>query len=631
MSDDSGISYSFQMNTPPGQPAPAAEAQAGGGDARNGTGDGNDGAALYAADDIETLSVAGGTLLIGKSTGAQLFSQPEVATVLQYCTVFRTLRDHAKTLVAAFPQLGGNVDDALRVLGLVRDAGLMVSANALCERVNKESAQQDLDRSKAFIITCDRPEAVQRLLESLLHKAKLATQKQLYLIDDSRQVDNARANAEAVERFNLQSPASMQYFGPEQQAELIAQLGKALPDDSEAVRFLFSPQPWQGQKTYGRARNLCLLLSVGERCIVMDDDVLCMALAREGSEPGMAVADGMREAEFYAGMVDWQQRFTPQDFDPLVGHGRFLGLSAAQLVRALGGPLQPEQLAGASLALFRDLHADAPVLVTQSGTVGDPGTVNNAWVANLGASSVRSMLARPGGLAEALATRHCWLGQARTTVSKRAVMSQVTGLDNRAALPPYFPALRGEDQLFGAMLDFLIPDSLVVEYAWAVPHLPVEERRGNPEGDSVVPRGGLQLLGAYLAAIKPQDAGVSYETRLQLLAARLDTLAQLSTASLVAQLRASLTRAQGFALQTINDRLAETGALDSAWTAYLEKNAKACIQALQHSAQLTDLPDVVPGTPEETVATTIRQRAAGFAAALRAWPRIRAAAHLQVN
>ncbi|GAB3274833.1 hypothetical protein GCM10027297_09270 [Parahaliea aestuarii] len=545
--------------------------------------------------------------------------------VLQHCMVFRTLEDHARKLVATFPQLGGNVDDALRVLVQVRDAGLFVSASQLCGRLNQEVTKREVDRCKAFIITCDRPEAVERLLESLLQNAKLATQKQLYLIDDSRHPQSTLANADAVERFNLRSPASMQYIGHEQQEALIERLCESLPEDTEAVRFLFSSGPWAGQKTYGRARNICLLLSMGERCIVMDDDVLCTALARPAREQGLALSDGMREAEFYAGEGEWQQRWIRQNFDPLVGHGRCLGLSAAQVMQLSGGHMQPAQLAGASLALFRDIHASAPVLMTQSGSVGDPGTTNNAWLSNLGEGSVRAMLQRQGGLPAALETRQCWLGQARATLTKRAVMSQVTGLDNRAELPPYFPALRGEDQLFGAMLDFLIPDSLVMEFDWAVPHLPIEERAGNAAGDSVVPRGGLQLLASYLAEVKPRDPGVGYDTRLQLLTARLDTLAQLSTTSLVAQLRASLSRAQGFALQTLNDRLADTGALDPDWKTYLEKNARDCIQALQHPAQLAELPGVGAGATDETVASIIRERAAGFASALRAWRRIREA------
>lgn len=53
----------------------------------------------------------------------------------------------------------------------------------------------------------------------------------------------------------------------------------------------------------------------------------------------------------------------------------------------------------------------------------------------------------------------------------------MTGLDNRALLPPYFPLFRNEDLLFGMALQFLHPDSLMLDFPWALPHIPMKERR----------------------------------------------------------------------------------------------------------------------------------------------------------
>ena len=56
-------------------------------------------------------------------------------------------------------------------------------------------------------------------------------------------------------------------------------------------------------------------------------------------------------------------------------------------------------------------------------------------------------------------------------------MSQITGFDNREMLPPYLPIMRGEDRLFGCMLDFIFPSVITLDYPWAIPHLPLPERR----------------------------------------------------------------------------------------------------------------------------------------------------------
>ncbi|MFO7553367.1 MAG: hypothetical protein R6W80_18340 [Haliea sp.] len=580
---------------------------------------------LYAMAAHDSLPVAGAVLLLVRATGARLSVTADVAVALQQCTAFRSLHDHAQHLVQQFPQLGGNVADVTRVLQQVRDAGLLLPATQVCEQVNAASADTaDLDRTVACIITCDRPAAVERLLESLLRGARLARQKQLLLIDDSREAANCTANAAAVERFNLLSPTSMRYFGPQEQAQLLQHAIAQLPRHETGIRFLLQRELWPGVPTYGRARNLALLLTVGERCIILDDDVLCAAYTLPYGQAGVAFNDGGRQADFYRDARDWQQLAVKQDFDPLVGHGRCLGMGLQRALHTLGQDrLEQVHLAEAGADWCGRITADSRVLVTQSGSLGDPGTSNNGWLVNLEPTSLQRMLARPGGLGAALALRENWLGQGQPTFTVRPVISQVTGLDNRALLPPYFPALRGEDQLFGSMLDFLHPDSLTLEYDWAVPHLPLEERRGNPAGDPTVPRGGLNQLVGYIDEAQPEDPGVGLATRMALLCCRFEELGELSDAGLAARFRAGLARLQAAHLQTLEERFRDSSALGEDWRHYLERNRQACVAALQQSPDLADLPGVPAATGSATVAAAIRQRATGFAAALRGWDELR--------
>lgn len=580
---------------------------------------------MYALEDCDSLPVAGGVLLVAKATGARVTVMQEVAMALQHCAPFRSLDGHARHLVTVFPQLGGNVEDALRVLRHVQDAGLLLPAADICQRVNEAvTGEAELDRTVTCIITCDRPAAVERLLESLLRGARLARQKKLYLIDDSREAANCAANEEAVQRFNLLSPTGMSYIGPVQQQALISFAIDRLPENEAAIRFLLDRSQWQGLATYGRARTLALLLTVGERCIVMDDDVLCAAYTLPQQRDGVTFGDGQREADFFRDSQDWQRQASPLETDPLAGHGSCLGLGLSAALRTLGcEALTPRHLVGGNALWYRDIHAASPVLITQCGTLGDPGTATNAWLPNLQPASLQRMLRRPGGLFQALSQRHNWLGQPLSTFTKRGSMSQLTGLDNRRVLPPYFPVLRGEDQLFGAMTDILYPDSLSLEYNWAVPHLPLEERRGNGAGDATVPRGGLSLLEGFLAGARCPDTGPGFATRMERLACRLDELAQLSTSGLRAQVRTALLRSQALHLQTLGDRLRDSAGLDADWQAYLQHNQQACVQAMQEVPGLAQLPGVPRELEDDAIAAGIRSRAADFAAALRAWQDLR--------
>ncbi len=94
-------------------------------------------------------------------------------------------------------------------------------------------------------------------------------------------------------------------------------------------------------------------------------------------------------------------------------------------------------------------------------------------------------------------------------------MSAATGLDNTQLLPPYIPAGRGEDLLFGIMTQRLHPDSGVFNLAASVPHLPIDERgeRGNLSTMEVKP--GLSLLMDWLGREPADQWGLSPARRLQ--------------------------------------------------------------------------------------------------------------------
>jgi hypothetical protein len=122
-------------------------------------------------------------------------------------------------------------------------------------------------------------------------------------------------------------------------------------------------------------------------------------------------------------------------------------------------------LHGGNAAFLGQWSADSPVLITQCGTVGDPGTSSTAWIYELDPDSTQRVLASPGGLEGALNNRYYWLGHSRPGFNKLAVISQMTGLDNSALLPPYFPVFRGEDALFGAMVEHIHPQSAVLVWS----------------------------------------------------------------------------------------------------------------------------------------------------------------------
>ncbi|MBK6740413.1 MAG: hypothetical protein IPG64_22525 [Haliea sp.] len=293
---------------------------------------------LYAFGACKEVSLpSNAVLLVGKDKPCQTVVTRDVAIALAHCKTFRTLRGHAEYLTSYMPELGGDVDGVLRVMRAVRDAGLLTAADD-CIALARSSADNPAKpaASRVFIITCDRPAAVERLLESMLLGADIGRHESLYLIDDSRDAANAAANRELVNTFNLSSPKNIRYFGETEREILISTLIENVPHAASSVRFLLDRAHWEGQKTFGISRTLCLLLSTGYRAIMLDDDVLCTAIDSPFARNGIQFYYGTCEAAFYPSEEAWKTHTTKRAEDPLRGHLNCLGLTLGDALQKLG-------------------------------------------------------------------------------------------------------------------------------------------------------------------------------------------------------------------------------------------------------------------------------------------------------
>lgn len=583
---------------------------------------------LCAFTDCEVVPMMNGAvLLVDKFSDAQALVAQSVAQSMQGCRIFRTLQGHADYLTSTVPELAGQGADVLGVLSMLRDTGLMVAANDVCQQLNAPVAPPlDLPPTRCFIITCDRPEAVERLLESTLRAGNLSRHQALYLVDDSRNPACAEQNREAVQRFNLTSPRDMRYFGATEAKHFMNELIAKRPEQEAAIRFLIDREHWSGNTTHGLARNLCMLLSVGCRAIVMDDDVLCTAMVAPHRKSGVTFGAVEKEADFYADHQEMLQRATPAEFDPFAGHAECLGLNIGQaLQKLLPESLTSADLAGANAGYLRLWQARSPVLITQCGTLGDPGSPATDWIYYAEGETAKRLTEFGGGIEGALTSRSYWVGHPRPCFTKMAGMSQVTGLDNSQLLPPYFPLYRGEHYLFGAMAEHLHPQGAVLNYDWCVPHLPVEERKSPAEPE---PKSGKGLFspGKYVTDRTVYQRGITPETRLQGLANLALQLSQTDDRGLSTRFRQEVAEMQGLEQFKLSSILGDGNIRAPAWQSWLETSARNVQGAMRELAQPDDLPNLPGELDNAALLERFRRHAAAFGDALAGWTRIRAAA-----
>lgn len=584
-------------------------------------------------DVCKAYPVPGGDLLLhNPRNGKRALVKPEVYASLLRCNKFKTLDQHVAKIVDLNPGMQGQQADIRKVFESMLESGIMVSAKEISDRFKRKSGIPTPDETVApvvAIVTWERPESLERLLDSIVANCESGNFQRLYVIDDSRKPENINKNKDLIDVFSSRIDAPLHYFGQDEQKSLLDSLASHLPEHEDAIRFLADQSRWRDHWTSGLARNFALLLSCGHRLVVMDDDTLCDVFNPRRPRPDISFSDEPREADFFSQEQDWEPRHQPINPDPVARHMQCLGLSFLEALEVLGqNHLKPSGFENATAELTGDLHPDSPILVTESGSLGCPGTGRNTWLPEMAPGSLEKMLRSERNTRNALSSRLVWSGRNHPHFAPRPNMSAMTGLDNRKLLPPYFPFMRGEDRLFGYTLDFVYPDSVSLDYPWAIPHLPIPKREWQKKDldfspDHSFPRFFIEKVMDQ----KPLCLAKSPAERLKALAAWFDGMATASEESLENMYRDTRLHVISLQLKDLGHLLDKGESAPADWKAYLKDGVDQLTAAM---AQTSDESFPIKGIPQTMEGSELvafwKEAWTDFAAALNAWPKIREAA-----
>ena len=584
-----------------------------------------------AFDLCKAYPIPGGNLLLHNTrNGKRAVVQPDVYASLVSCAQFQTLDQHVSNIIDRNPGMQDQRTNIRNVLKRMLDSGMMVSAKNISDQLKLKTEPvvdgEGTAKPVVAIITWERPEALERLLLSIVKNCATENFHCLYVIDDSREAENINKNRVLVEKFTSKIEASLRYFGQAEQSNLIADLAKRLPEHEDAIRFLIDQSRWKDHWTAGLSRNLALFLSCGHHLVVMDDDVVCEVYNPPDLKPGITISDNPREAEFFGSEQDWAFLHQPTNPDPVDRHMQCLGLSLSQALNLLGQDrLKPAGLENATALQISELQPSSPVLMTECGSLGCPGTGSNTWLPDMAPVSLKRMLASAERTTNSLTTRKVWSGRNQAHFGPRPNMSQITGLDNREMLPPYLPIMRGQDRLFGNMLDFIFPSAITLDYPWAVPHLPLPDRAWRHK-DLEFTSPSLFPLFFYekVIEIKSTCQSTSPTSRLSALSAWFNDLACATPDHIAGMYRDSQLFSDSESLQHLSALLSETESAPVDWQNYLRNGIRQLNIGMDRASQ-GDFP--IKGLPGSLKGNELiefwKDVWADFAEVLGAWPEIR--------
>lgn len=554
----------------------------------------------------DRVSVGDGSELVRPWAGGQPVRVPTaVVDQAERCDRFATLDAHADALVATL-----GVDPARRVdlrgmLGHLVEDGVLVSEREVARSVGRSGSADPEPIAALGVVTCDRPQALRRGLESFVsvHR-RTGRSLEVAIFDDSGPGPSA-ANREVLASL---SGVGVRYAGrDEKHAYRQALVGQG--HDPETVAFALSDPEGAGLPI-GANRNALLLDAVGECVVSVDDDIVARTFAPACLRPGLAVADeNPLDIEFLddrasvlAGGVE------DPEADPIGIHQQWLG-------RSVGAGAASLDLDGASPGLLRVLRDGATVAATQLGYAGDSGmSGGGAWLLAL-EGELRERLVVPAAAYARATTRREVIRLARrwTVSGSDHFMTGCVGLDHRRVLPPFFPVGRNEDLLFATLLRRSDPGALIGYAPRAILHAPWEPRPPEAllQGAGVVSDAEIVLTAIASVSWAPCPGPEAWFRRA---GAHLGELSAVPVAAFGRWLRDAAWRHLGAQLDHLHRLLETFGGEPEHWAADVRRMRDAIVE--QRRA------DPVP--PDR--AERLRVRVGRFGRLLAAWPDLRESA-----
>ena len=168
--------------------------------------------------------------------------QSEVAHALSFCGPFRTMGAHLERILAAMPPLRDNPEDARNILTSIREAGFLEPAEAAWQRLCADVTPQESTPARVFILTCDRPEALKRLLRNLCDNPIDPVIESLWVIDDSKQAESLGHNAEVIAAIRDQVPVPVHHVDTAMHEALNDHLLTLAPQHQTSLSFLLNAE-----------------------------------------------------------------------------------------------------------------------------------------------------------------------------------------------------------------------------------------------------------------------------------------------------------------------------------------------------------------------------------------------------
>ncbi|MEE4296520.1 MAG: hypothetical protein V2J20_07895 [Wenzhouxiangella sp.] len=460
------FSFSFSMPAAPQQPARRAP--------------------RYIARPFEAHPVGDQTLILGSGSDHSVPAPLFYAQMLAHCDRFKTLDEHADSVVSSFG-LPAEQRAAVRqgLAGLVERDLLQAEQTVFESLVGTQQTQKSqLGPLRTLCIrTCNRPDDLARLFDSLKTHVRETSLERVLILDDASEPEAVDKTAQAIAAAEVGRWIRLIHIDRARRSEMLRHIASESGVELGQLHWLIEGDPEDSEASYGANLNLALLLTAGERFLMIDDDAGLQPFALEPPRNAISLrVENDFKVRFPTDQIPEVRQYKPLDINPINEHARVLGEPLGTLARSQGlqdGHLLQEL----SPQMIHDFSARPRIRLSTNGTLGDSGTGSMLWQYTLPAEQLAGWQEDEGRYRREAFGRRVARSTLETQIgsSVSLMTTTLTGVDNRELLLPVPAKGRGEDLIFGIGIRFLYPGTPCCALPWMLPHRQESSRRWSDE------------------------------------------------------------------------------------------------------------------------------------------------------
>ncbi len=526
------------------------------------------------------------TFVHALESGSGLLLDTAVAELLAYCDTFESAREHALNICRHLGLADRDVDVIERHVIDLAERGVLVPLSGLmgaCEARAAANREAPQSIASTVIVTRDRPALAARSLNDLIdNHRRTGRDTSVVVLDDSPDSDMRQRYRHELGAVSRRAGVEVLYAGREEKRRFVDALVGPGHFPAAIIEFaLFGSQEWELGD--GANRNACLLHTIGEASLSVDDDTRFRIAAAPDAGGGLVISSvaDPTEFQFFPDRDATLDAVAFTDEDPLVQHERLLGRHTdtciAEFTRVAG-----VRMGSVSSRLLTSIQSGrGRVRATMTGIVGDCGASSRSHYLTLEGPGLDRLLSSEPGYEELQHSREVVrIAPTWTITDRRLFMTTAVGLDHTELLPPFCPVLRNADSVFGATLRRCSDDWLIGHLPWGIEHAPAGTRRFETDPCATPCRVfASDVLRQCLTAYPRGPARLDPPDRLRDLGRHLQGLASLDSADFDEFVRVARWRRLGAWIARLESALAAHPDAPSVW----REEIMRCIRVAQES------------------------------------------------